>query len=189
MQLTTIFTALAQSDSQIGLGRGQIRLQCEHNTTEGKGYFQVVASQIKSDAKLRDLVDAMKDSCEFADQAEPLMRFSQRESVIVHRILQQVIQCTYFVKEYCRDSSFGRPSFTYATKPPNSPHIHHVCSGMRAIKSIASNVSEEMDLYIANLKRLQTSLGTASSIEGTVMIHRVAEDLLEQGETLKNIGE
>lgn len=49
----------------------------------------------------------MKDSCEFAEQAEPLMQLSRRQSKIVNRILQQVIQCTYFIKEYCRDKSFG----------------------------------------------------------------------------------
>lgn len=56
------------------------------------------------------------------------------------------------------------------------------------MKNITSMVSGEMDQYIATLKTLQASLGDASAIEGSVMIHRVAADMLEQGETLKNIG-
>lgn len=104
--------------------------------------------------------------------------------------LQQVIQCTYFVKEYCNDKSFGTlPLHRVAIFFSGSITHMLFLVGMRAVKNITSKVSERMEQYITNLKTLQSSLGSASAIEGSVMIHRVAVDILEQGEILKNIGE
>lgn len=59
---------------------------------------------------------------------------------------------------------------------------------MRTIKNITSKVKEEMDKYIQNLKDLQRSLADASSVGAYVMIHRIAADMVEHGEVLKDIG-
>lgn len=60
---------------------------------------------------------------------------------------------------------------------------------MRTLNNITSKVNEEMDKYIANLKDLQRSLADASAIGGSVIIHRIAADMLEQMEILQDIGE
>lgn len=59
---------------------------------------------------------------------------------------------------------------------------------MRAVKNIALKVGEQIDQYINSLKELQRSLVDTSSVGSHVLIHRVAADMLEQAETLKNIG-
>jgi len=42
-----------------------------------------------------------------AHDAAPLRVHSQRSNDIVLKILLQVVQCTYFVKEYCSERRFG----------------------------------------------------------------------------------
>jgi hypothetical protein len=48
----------------------------------------------------------MDESCKVAQDAALLRDQSKRSDEIVVKILTQVIQCTYFVKEYCSQPSF-----------------------------------------------------------------------------------
>ena len=45
----------------------------------------------------------MDESCKVAQDATPLRDRLQRSNDIVIKILLQVVQCTYFVKEYCSE--------------------------------------------------------------------------------------
>lgn len=53
---------------------------------------------------------------------------------------------------------------------------------------MASKVAEEINRYIGTLKDLQRSLADTSVVASRVMIHRLAEDMMEQGEMMKSIG-
>lgn len=66
-----------------------------------------MTSQAARDAKLKRLIDAMVDACSFVEPVEPLVKLSKHQSDTINRILQQVIQCTYFIKAYCKNDSFG----------------------------------------------------------------------------------
>lgn len=59
------------------------------------------------DANLNNLVEAMVNACLFAEQAEMLAALSKHHLIIANRILQQVIECTYFINAYCKNASFG----------------------------------------------------------------------------------
>jgi hypothetical protein len=54
-----------------------------------------------------DLVQTMVDSCSFANEAEELKKRSERDQEIINQILRQVMECAYFIRDYCRDKSFG----------------------------------------------------------------------------------
>lgn len=60
--------------------------------------------------------------------------------------------------------------------------------GMRAIKNIGAKIADEIDKYAKNLKELEQSLANTSVIESRVIINRLADDMVEQGETINNIG-
>jgi hypothetical protein len=53
------------------------------------------------------LVLAMANSCSFADEAEELKKRSKRDQEIINQILHQVIECTFFIRDYCKDKSFS----------------------------------------------------------------------------------
>jgi hypothetical protein len=53
------------------------------------------------------LVQTMADSCTFADEAEELKQCSERDQDTINQILRQVMECAYFIRDYCRDKSFG----------------------------------------------------------------------------------
>ena len=63
--------------------------------------------QVIRDDTVRQLIEEMDESCKAAAEAAPLRDHSGRTNEIVVKILLQVIQCTYFVKEYCSERSFG----------------------------------------------------------------------------------
>ena len=63
--------------------------------------------QVIRDDIIRQLIEEMDESCKAATEAAPLRDQSGRSNEIVVKILLQVIQCTYFVKEYCSERSFG----------------------------------------------------------------------------------
>lgn len=69
--------------------------------------LQVISEQNALDASVKELVDAMLLSCDFAESTDDLRRRSERQNLAVIRILQQITQCAYFVREYCRDERFG----------------------------------------------------------------------------------
>jgi hypothetical protein len=75
---------------------------------------------------MQQLIEEMDESCKAAKEAAPLRDQSQRTNEIVVKILLQVVQCTYFVKEYCSERSFGvyGNSFealnTVSRRPPRS---------------------------------------------------------------------
>jgi hypothetical protein len=53
------------------------------------------------------LVRTMANSCSFADEAEELKNRSKIDQDIMNQILHQVMECAYFIRDYCRDESFG----------------------------------------------------------------------------------
>ena len=69
--------------------------------------MKVVTLQAGRDSLIQQLIGEMDESCKAAQDAAPLGEQSQRSGDIVVKILIQVIQCTYFVKEYCSERSFG----------------------------------------------------------------------------------
>jgi hypothetical protein len=62
---------------------------------------------------MQKLVGEMDESCKVAQDAAPLRDQSQRSNDIVLKILLQVVQCTYFVKEYCSERRFGMYECTF----------------------------------------------------------------------------
>jgi hypothetical protein len=53
------------------------------------------------------LVQTMADSCSFADKAKELKKCSEIDQGIINQILRQVMECVYFIRDYCKDKSFG----------------------------------------------------------------------------------
>ena len=90
----------------------------------------------------------MDESCKAAQDAAPLRDQSQRSREIVVKVLIQVIQCSYFVKEYCGERSFGMheniprgityitftddvsdPYFAFLNRVPKSAYYQKTCTG------------------------------------------------------------
>ena len=64
-------------------------------------------TQVIRDDTIRQLVEEMDESCKAAKEAAPLRDRSSHSDEVVVKIILQIIQCTYFVKEYCSERSFG----------------------------------------------------------------------------------
>ena len=96
-------------------------------TRELAGYFRmkVVKLQTERDSLIQHLIGEMDESCNVAQDAAPLRDESKRSGEIVVKILMQVIQCTYFVKEYCSEWLFGMHE---NTSIQTSYHPLTVCS-------------------------------------------------------------
>ena len=67
--------------------------------------MQVVKLQTERDSLVQQLIGEMDKSCKAAEDAAATLRDHSGEIVV--KILIQVIQCTYFVKEYCGERLFG----------------------------------------------------------------------------------
>ena len=74
---------------------------------------KVVKLQADRDALIQQLVGEMDESCKVAQDAAPLRGQSRRSGDIVTKILLQVVQCTYFVKEYCSERGFGMHGYIF----------------------------------------------------------------------------
>lgn len=66
------------------------------------------AAQNNRDQSVEQLVIQMNASCDFVDQASPLKDRSEGHKEIIGKILQQVVECAYFVRDYAKDKSFGK---------------------------------------------------------------------------------
>ena len=79
--------------------------------------MKVVKLQAERDTLIQQLIGEMDESCKAAQDAAPLRDHSKRSGEIVIKILTQVIQCTYFVKGYCSERSFGKRGNTSIQTP------------------------------------------------------------------------
>ena len=77
---------------------------------------KVVKLQTDRDALIQQLVEEMDESCKVAQDAAPMRDHSRRSDDIVTKILLQIIQCTYFVKEYCSERCFGMYECTFGCR-------------------------------------------------------------------------
>ena len=111
----------------------------------------------------------MDESCKMAQDATPLRDRSQRSNDIVIKILLQVIQCTYFVKEYCGERRFGM----YGCTSRGSKKAESVYSGGRLLRDMTSLVEKEANDYIENLRQLRRCLDEHASVSAAVLIRRV----------------
>jgi len=64
-------------------------------------------AQVLRDGKINKLIQEMDGSCKMARDVAPLRERAQDVDEIVPKILNQVIECTYFVKGYWEQKSFG----------------------------------------------------------------------------------
>ena len=111
----------------------------------------------------------MDESCKVAQDAAPLRDQSQRSNDIVLKILLQVVQCTYFVKEYCSERRFGM----YECTPSRSKKAKSVYAGGRLLRDMTSLVEKEANDYIDNLQQLRRCLGEHAGVSAAVLVHRV----------------
>ena len=115
-----------------------------------------------------------------AQDAAPLRDQSQRSNDIVLKILLQVVQCTYFVKEYCSERRFGM----YECTSRGSEKADSVYAGGRLLRDMTSLVEKEANDYIDNLQQLRRCLGEHASVSATVLVHRVCGQVQEIGRVI-----
>lgn len=63
---------------------------------------------MRRDEKLEALVQAMADSCSFADEEETLRACWEKARRPLELLLQQVVEYAYFVQGYCEDGAFSK---------------------------------------------------------------------------------
>ena len=100
--------------------------------------------------------------------AAPLRDRSQRSDEIVGKILLQVIQCTYFVKEYCSERSFGM----HVACAKLLASVEGVFSGGRLLRDFTSFVDQQAEDYIDSFQNLRCSLHEHASVSAAVIVHR-----------------
>jgi hypothetical protein len=130
---------------------------------------QVVKLQSDRDVLIQKLVGEMDESCKVAQDAASLRDHSQRSNDIVLKILQQVVQCTYFVKEYCSKRCFGM----YECTSRGSKKAKNDYTGGRLLRDMTSLVEKDTNDYIDNLQQLRRCLGEHASVSAAVLVHRV----------------
>ena len=113
----------------------------------------------------------MDESCKAAQDAAPLRDQSKRSGEIVVKILTQVIQCTYFVKEYCSERSFGMHEKYIHSNVLSS--VNYVYLGVRLLRDTTSLVDQQAKDYIDALQKLRRSLNDHASTSAAATIYRV----------------
>lgn len=69
--------------------------------------LQVVKNQQNRDDAIQDLVETMTKTLEFVNQTEDLTKRYNDYDVRISKLLSQVVECAYFIREYTKDLSFG----------------------------------------------------------------------------------
>ena len=124
--------------------------------------------QAERDSLIQQLIGEMDESCKAAQDAAPLRDQSQRSGEIVVQILTQIIQCTYFVKEYCSERSFGMRENTSILSSVDCIYL-----GGRLLRDTTSLVDQQAKDYIDALQKLRRSLNDHASISAAATIYRV----------------
>ena len=129
---------------------------------------------------MQKLVGEMDEGCKVAQDAAPLRDQSQRSNDIVLKILLQVVQCTYFVKEYCSERRFGM----YECTSRVLLSFMRVYLGGRLLRDMTSLADQQAKDYIENLQKLRSSLSEHANVSTAVMVHRVCGELQNIGRAI-----
>lgn len=116
----------------------------------------------------------MADSCSFADNAAELNDRSEQFDTIASQILQQVMECAYFIRDYCQDTSFGKRICRLWPYHPDAELISlHLA--IRLMKNMISMVDTRIEEYKTNLATLQQALLSRATVQCTVASYRVLD--------------
>jgi hypothetical protein len=61
---------------------------------------------MERDEQIIELVGVMNDAYAFMDEAEPLQHVGLHR-ILLERLVQQTIECGYFISSYSKDLQFG----------------------------------------------------------------------------------
>jgi hypothetical protein len=124
---------------------------------------------------MKDLVQTMADSCSFAEEGEELTKRSKRDQDIINQILRQVMECAYFIRDYCRDGSFGMwdPACSTCSK------TNLWAAVKRTVNYTVSLVDARSDTYKETLETLRRNLIDHMNIQCSVIAHRVLDSVNE----------
>jgi len=117
--------------------------ECSEQRTHGL-IAKVVKLQADRDAGIQQLMGEMDESCKVAKDAASLRDRSQHSDEIVGKILLQILQCTYFVKEYCSERSFGM----HVACAKLLASVEGVFSGGRLLRNFTSFADQQAEDYI-----------------------------------------
>ena len=62
---------------------------------------------MERDKKIEALVQTMADCCDITGHAEKLKAHTIHYNAVLGTIMQQVVDCAYFIRDYSSDKSFG----------------------------------------------------------------------------------
>ena len=122
----------------------------------------------------------MDESCKVAQDAAPMRDQSRRSEDIVTKILLQVIQCTYFVK----DIAASGVSVCMDTHSDVLLSFNGVASGGRVLRDMVSLTDQQAKDYIDNFQRLRLNPSEHANITVAVMVHRVCGELQTIGKAI-----
>ena len=80
---------------------------------------QVVLDQTDRDKNVKQLLEVMNDVYSFVNEAELVKERVESQKRIVALMVEQTIQCAYFIRDYSADIHFGT-TFPYFCKEINS---------------------------------------------------------------------
>jgi len=117
---------------------------------------------------MQQLVEKMDESCKVVEDAASLRDRSQRSDEIIGKILLQVIQCTYFIREYCGQRSFGM----HVVCVELLAFVEGVFSGGRLLRDLAPLVDKYVKDYVDSFQNLRCSLYEHTGVGAAVIVHR-----------------
>lgn len=146
-------------------------VQAMADTCELAGWLKGLQTRIKQSVGARS-AEAKVDSSGTAEDPNQLNGFINHYYTVLNAILQQTVECAYFVRDYANDRSFGERSrfrqkfsFSLLTSRPVA----------RAAKNALSGVDARITSYEAKLAELQGKLRDNNVTLCHIQVNRVLD--------------
>jgi hypothetical protein len=125
--------------------------------------------QIERDEKINGLVGTMANMYGFLQDANPLEKIRSYEKT-VERLVRQTAECSYFIAEYSKTSSFGG----FERQEPDQL-IMFLLLAQRAVTNLISNAEMIIAAYEASFGELKIEFIMGSTLQTALTTVRILD--------------
>jgi len=135
--------------------------------------YQTFLRQIDLDTKIKNLLNAIHDAFDFAQEASPLRDIMQasRQANILVLMLGHVGNCCDFILSYA-DKNFCTPSFSILLAIVNIPF-----AGMRFMKNAGSQADKQISDLCSTFDELRQKFLDHTSLTAGISVFQILDDV------------
>jgi hypothetical protein len=152
---------------------------CSSHNTKIWLLSKVVLVQKARDKSINHLIETMADVYSFVQEGESLKKTQSHKQILLH-IVQQTVECGYFIRDYARNNNFGM-FFVWIVSDHGISRYHSLL-GTWVLKNLISDVDDKIKQYETKFGELKLAFQGHAAIHTKITVLCVLNEVESIGE-------